>query len=178
MRVQPENLTEVWEGAKMNILASHPQLPETRAGELAAAIVFNWFHEDLATSRDAIINEVKNSAGRPERIDTQQLSEKLVDWTPLFNLQRISGSRNLLRDLEHPVVTERSTPPAEISRIRNHWRTERMEGALETLSDLKEAWGNIRAEFRKRSGGEGCLYTNSQGIHAIKTTFELIQQKP
>jgi hypothetical protein len=176
--VQPENLAEVWEGAKMNILAGYPQLPETRAGELAAAIVFNWFHEDWATFMASIANEVKNSAGRPERIDSQQLYEKLVDWTPLFNLQRISGSRNLLRDLEHPVVRERSTPPAEISRIRNHWRTERMEGALDTLSDLKEAWGNIRAEFRSRSVGEGCLYTNSQGIHAIKTTFELIQQKP
>lgn len=180
MRVQPENLTKVWEDAKMDICAGNPELPEARAGELAAAIVFNWFHEDWATIRTAVNNEVKNSAGRPEGIDSQflQLHDNLIEWTPLFNLQRMSGSRNLLRDLEHPLVIERSTPPAELTRIRNHWRTERMKAALDTLSDLKDAWGDIRAEFRVRSRGEGCLYTNSQGIHAIKTTFELIQQKP
>jgi len=180
MRVQPENLTEVWEGAKKDILADHPELPETRAGELAAARVFNWFHEDWATFRDAIRDEVKNSASRPEGVDSRrlQLYDKLIDWTPMYRLQQVSGSRNLMRDLEHPIVTERSTPPAELIRIRNHWRTERMEGVLETFSDLKEAWGNIRAEFRGRANGEGRLYTNSQGIHAIKTTFELIQQKP
>jgi hypothetical protein len=176
MRVQSENLAEVWEGAKKDILADHPELPETRAGELAAASVFNWFHEDLAT----LTAEVKDSAGSPEGINPQrlQLYDKLVDWTPLHKLQQVSGSRNLLRDLEHPLVIERSTPPADVIRIKNHWRTERMEGKPETFSDLKEAWGNIRAEFRGRSRGEGCLYTNSQGIHAIKTTFELIQQKP
>ena len=178
--MQPENLTEAWQGAKMDILASHPELQETRAAELAAAVVFNWFHEDWAMFRDAVSDEIKHSAGKPAGIDPQllRLYGELVEWTPLYNLQRMSGSRNLLRDLEHPVVTERSTPPAEIIRIRNHWRTERMEGPLDTLSDLKEAWGNIRAEFRGRSTGEGCLYTNSQGIHAIKTAFELIQQKP
>jgi hypothetical protein len=180
MRVQPENLTEVWDGAKKDILADHPELPETRAGALAAAIVFNWFHEDWTTFRDTVRHEIENSAGRPEEIDSQrlQLYDKLTDWTPMYGLQRVSGSRSLLRDLEHPIVTERSTPPAEFIKIRNHWRTERMENVLETFSDLKEAWGNIRAEFRGRASGEGRLYTNSQGIHAIKTTFELIQQKP
>jgi hypothetical protein len=180
MRVQPENLTEVWEAAKEGILADHPELPQTRAGELAAASVFNWFHEDLATFSDTVRDDVKNSAGSPEGIDIQrlQLYEKLIDWTPMHNLQQVSGSRNLLRDLEHPIVMERSIPPAEIIKIRNHWRTERMEGSVETFSDLKEAWGNIRAEFRGRSRGEGCLYTNSQGIHAIKTAFEFIQQAP
>jgi hypothetical protein len=176
MRVQPENLTEVWEGAKEGILADHPALPQARAGELAAASVFNWFHEDWTAFRDA----VEDSVGRQEEIDPQrlQLYDKLVDWAPLHKLQQLSGSRNLLRDLEHPIVTERSTPPAEVIKIRNHWRTERMEGVVESLSDLKEVWGNIRAEFRGRAIGEGCLYTNSQGIHAIKTTFELIQGKP
>lgn len=176
MRVQAENLTEVWEGAKKDILADHPELPETRAGELAAASVFNWFHEDWATLTD----EVRNSAGSSEGLNPQslQLYDKLLDWTPLHKLQQVSGSRNLLRDLEHPLVIERSTPPADVIKIRNHWRTERMEVKPETFSDLKEAWGNIRAEFRGRSRGEGCLYTNSQGIHAIKTTFELIQKKP
>jgi hypothetical protein len=180
MRVQPDNLTEVWEGAKRDILANHPELPETRAGSLAAARVFNWFHEDWATFSDAVRNEAKNSAGSSEEIDPQrpQLYDELIDWTPLYKLQQMSGSRNLLRDLEHPIVTEQSTPPAEVVRIRNHWRTERMEARLETLSDLKEAWGNIRAEFRPRTKGEGCLYTNSQGIHAIKTAFELIQEQP
>jgi hypothetical protein len=176
MRVQPENLTEVWEGAKEGILADHPALPQARAGELAAASVFNWFHEDWTAFRDA----VEDSVGRQEEIDPQrlQLYDKLVDWAPLHKLQQLSGSRNLLRDLEHPIVTERSNPPAEVIKIRNHWRTERMEGVVESLSDLKEVWGNIRAEFRGRAIGEGCLYTNSQGIHAIKTTFELIQGKP
>lgn len=180
MRVQPENLIEAWEGAKEGILADHPELPQTRAGELAAASVFNWFHEDWATFSDAVRDEVKNSSGRPEGIDPQrlQLYDKLVDWTPMHKLQQLSGSRNLLRDLEHPIVIERSTPPAEFIKIRNHWRTERMEGSIETFSDLKEAWGNIRAEFHGRSSGEGCLYTNSQGIHAIKTAFELIQEIP
>jgi hypothetical protein len=180
MRVQPENLTEVWEGAKMDILAGHPELPETRAAELAAARVFNWFHEDWATFSDQVSDAVKNPAGSPKEIDPQRrrLYEKLIDWTPLYELQHMSGSRNLLRDLEHPIVTEQSIAPDEVVRIRNHWRTERMDARLETLSDLKEAWGNIRAEFRGRAKGEGCLYTNSQGIHAIKTAFELIQEQP
>jgi hypothetical protein len=180
MRVQPENLTEVWEGAKRDILASHPKLSETRAAELAAARVFNWFHEDWATFSDQVSDAVKNPAGSPKEIDPQrrQLYEKLTDWTPLYELQHMSGSRNLLRDLEHPIVIERSIAPDEVVRIRNHWRTERMEARLETLSDLKEAWGNIRAEFRGRAKGEGCLYTNSQGIHAIKTAFELLQEQP
>ena len=179
MRVRPENLTEVWEGAKSDILASYPQLPETRAGELAAARVFNWFHEDWTTFNDAVRDVIKNSSGNPEEFDPQRLKlyGELIDWTPLYKLQQMSGSRNLLRDLEHPMVTEHSTAPVEVVRIRNHWKTERMEARLETLSDLKEAWGNIRAEFRGRSKGEGCLYTNSQGIHAIKTAFELIQEQ-
>jgi hypothetical protein len=179
MRVQPDNLTEVWEGAKKDILADHPELPETRAGVLAAARVFNWFHEDWATFSDAVRNEVNNSARSSEEIDPQRLRlyDELIDWTPLYKLQQMSGSRNLLRDLEHPIVMEQSTAPAEVVRIRNHWRTERMEAKLENLSDLKEAWGNIRAEFRPRAKGEGCLYTNSQGIHAIKTAFELIQKQ-
>jgi len=180
MRVQPENVIEVWLSAKRDILADHPELPDARAGELAAARVFNWFHEDWATFSDAVRDEVVNSAGKPEGIDPQrlQLYEKLVDWTPLHKLQQMSGSRTLLRDLEHAIVTERSTPPAEVIRVRNHWRTERMVDAPETFQGLKEEWGNIRAEFRGRATGEGCLYTNSQGMHAIKTAFELIQQEP
>lgn len=180
MRVQPENVIDVWLSVKRDILADHPELADTRGGELAAARVFNWFHEDWATFRDAVRDEVITSAGRPEGIDPKrlQLYEKLVDWTPLHKLQQMSGTRTLLRDLEHAIVTERSTPPAEVIRIRNHWRTERMEGEPETFRKLKDAWGNIRAEFRGRERGEGCLYTNSQGMHAIKTTFELIQQEP
>jgi hypothetical protein len=179
MRVEPENVMEVWLSAKRDVLADHPELPDARAGELAAARVFNWFHEDWVTFSDAVRNEIGNSADRPDGIDPQrlQLYEKLVDWTPLHKLQQMSGSRALLRDLEHPIVTERSTPPADVIRIKNHWRTERMEGEPETLQGLKEAWGDIRAEFRGRASGEGCLYTNSQGMHAIKTTFELIQQE-
>ncbi|HZF40569.1 MAG TPA: hypothetical protein VE715_17240 [Blastocatellia bacterium] len=178
--MQPENVIEVWLSAKRDILADHPELPDARAGELAAARVFNWFHEDWATFSDAVRDEVVNSAGKPEGIDPQrlQLYEKLVDWTPLHKLQQMSGSRTLLRDLEHAIVTERSTPPAEVIRVRNHWRTERMVDAPETFQGLKEEWGNIRAEFRGRATGEGCLYTNSQGMHAIKTAFELIQQEP
>src|SRR5687767_84409 len=117
MRVQPENLTEVWEGVKEGVLADHPELQEARAGELAAASVFNWFHEDWAALKEAGNDKAKNSAPGPEGIDIQ-LYDKLVDWTPLYELQQLSGAGNLLRDLEHPIVMERSIPPAEIVRNR------------------------------------------------------------
>jgi hypothetical protein len=185
MRVQPDNLIEVWLGAKKDILADHPELPEPRAGELAAAIVFNWLHEDWTKFRDEVRDEFMNpfSAGEMEmatRIDPQrlQLYGELTDWTPLRRLQQVSGSRTLLRDLDDPIVTEQSTPPAELIAIKNHWKTERIPetNKLETLWDLKQAWADIGAEFRGRRTGGGCLYTNHQGFHAIQTTFERLHK--
>src|SRR5262249_2624142 len=72
--------------------------------------------------------------------------------------------------------TEKSTPPAELIAIENHWRTERIAdpSRLETLEDLKQAWGSIVAEFRGHKPGRGCLYTNHQGFHATQTAFERI----
>ena len=182
MRVLPENLENLWSDAKMDIVADHPELSEKRAGGLAAARVFNWHYEEWTALRDNLMDQFMSlhSAGAAKRIDTQsaELYGKMLEWTPLHELRDLSGSRTVLRDLDNSIVTEKSTPPAELIAIKNQWRTERIPDTskLASVSELRQAWGNIGAEFRPRTTGEGCLYTNHQGFHAIQTTFEAVHK--
>jgi len=176
MRVQPQNLIGVWSAAKRDILAAHPEIWEARAGELAAARVFNWFKEDWAELRD----EVRNAflAGGLGRDDERlQVFRRLIYWTPLRELERLSGSRTVIRDLDNPIVAEGSTPPADIIAVNNYWRTERIPN-VDEVEDASQVWKDIRAEFRGRAGSrEGAILTNHQGALAIRTAFEILDLK-
>jgi hypothetical protein len=63
-----------------------------------------------------------------------------------------------------------------MSSASNYWGTERVKSFPQTLGELEQLWGDIRAEFRPRSPGrEGCLYTNHQGFIAIHAAINNIQ---
>src|SRR5262249_29181359 len=175
MRVQPENLIELWRDTQKEILDQHPDLVDLRAGELAAARMLNWYHEDWA----ALTSEMKKAflSGSLDINNPRfQLYSALLEWSPFHDLRQISGSQTLLRDVDHPIVTEQSTSATEIIGIRNYWKTGRIEGEPSSPPEIRAAWREINSEFRERTRGGGCLYTNHQGFHAIKTAFEDLHQ--
>src|SRR5262249_55318346 len=149
----------------------HPELVDVRAGDLAAARLLNWFHEDWAALREEV-KEAFLSGGLKRNDERFQVFGRLVDWTPLRELGQVSGSRTLLRDLDHPIALEGSIPRANPLAATNYWRTGRIED-LEAIEDVRQVWKDIHAEFRERAGGrEGSILANHQGTLAIKTAFE------
>jgi len=58
------------------------------------------------------------------------------------------------------------------------WETERIVIAPETAEEWGPAWSAIGAEFRSRSGNrEGSIYTNHQGLVAIRAMSRMITEK-
>jgi hypothetical protein len=60
-----------------------------------------------------------------------------------------------------------------------YWGTERIVGAPHTPEEWERVWGAIRAVCRPRSGErEGCLYTNHQGLVAVKAIIHMLEKRP
>jgi hypothetical protein len=58
------------------------------------------------------------------------------------------------------------------------WETERIAIAPETAEEWEPMWSVIGAEFRSRSGNrEGSIYTNHQGLVAIRAMSRMITEK-
>jgi phage head maturation protease len=163
LSITKESLPNVMESVTREIANHDPKLSENRAKELASARIRNAIHAKVA--------DIDDRARRGNITDAEEEWYDAIHvhgWSPTRDLERLSGSRTIGADADHPIANkplseqlEDTWTPKKEEAERNRKTAEGMEQRRSAPEEAPTVADNNPEQVEKILGDKAALYSST-----------------